>query len=91
MICTHGQLARQCELCDRDREIERLREQLADVERASREAWRFADEANAEREKLRAAAEEARRVLSMPLLMNGDAAVVNALQMLDDVLGKTER
>jgi len=24
-ICTHGQLARQCELCDRDAEIERLR------------------------------------------------------------------
>ena len=63
MICTHGHLARQCELCDRDREIAQLR----------------------------AAAEEARRVLSMPLLMNGDAAVVNALQMLDDVLGKTER
>ena len=63
MICTHGQLARQCELCDKDREIAQLR----------------------------AAAEEARRVLSMPLLMKGDAAVVNALQMLDDVLGKTER
>ena len=61
--CPHGQLARQCELCDRDREIAQLR----------------------------AAAEEARRVLSMPLLMKGDAAVVNALQMLDDVLGKTER
>ena len=63
MICTHGRLARQCELCDKDREIAQLR----------------------------AAAEEARRVLSMPLLMKGDAAVVNALQMLDDVLGKTER
>jgi len=27
-ICTHGQLARQCELCDKDREIERLRSTL---------------------------------------------------------------
>lgn len=60
MICQHGQLARQCELCDKDREIERLR----------------------------AAAEEARRVLSMPLLMKGDAAVLQALKMLDEVLGK---
>jgi len=60
MICTHGHLARQCELCDKDREIERLR----------------------------AAAEEARRVLSMPLLMKGDAAVLQALKMLDEVLGK---
>ena len=25
MICTHGHLARQCELCDRDREIAQLR------------------------------------------------------------------
>jgi len=25
VICTHGQLARQCELCDRDREIAQLR------------------------------------------------------------------
>ena len=24
-VCPHGQLARQCELCDMDREIERLR------------------------------------------------------------------
>ena len=62
MICTHGQLARQCELCDRDREIAQLR----------------------------AAAEEARRVLSMPLLMKGDAPVAKALKMLDEVLGKQD-
>mgnify|MGYP000887729653 CR=1 FL=1 len=62
MICQHGQLARQCELCDRDREIKRLR----------------------------AAAEEARRVLSMPLLMKGDAPVVKALKMLDEALGKQD-
>ena len=37
--------------------------------------------------KLRAAAEEARRVLSMPLLMEGDAPVVKALKMLDEALG----
>ena len=61
-ICAHGHLARQCELCDRDREIAQLR----------------------------AAAEEARRVLSMPLLMEGDAAVVRALRMLDEALGKQE-
>jgi len=59
MICTHGHLARQCELCDRDREIAQLR----------------------------AAAEEARRVLSMPLLMKGDAPVTKALKMLDEALG----
>lgn len=59
MICNHGQLARQCELCNRDREIEQLR----------------------------AAAEEARRVLSMPLLMKGDAPVAKALKMLDEALG----
>lgn len=41
-------------------------------------------------EKLRAAAEEARRVLSMPLLMKGDAAVVRALRMLDEALGKQD-
>ena len=40
--------------------------------------------------KLRAAAEEARRVLSMPLLMEGDAAVVKALKMLDEALGKQD-
>ena len=61
-ICAHGQLARQCELCDRDSEIAQLR----------------------------AAAEEARRVLSMPLLMKGDAAVVRALRMLDEALGKQD-
>ena len=60
MICQHGQLARQCELCDKDREIERLR----------------------------AAAEEARRVLSMSLLMKGDAPVEKTLKMLDEALGK---
>ena len=38
-------------------------------------------------EKLRAAAEEARRVLSMPLLMKGDAPVTKALKMLDEALG----
>lgn len=37
--------------------------------------------------KLRAAAEEARRVLSMPLLMKGDAPVTKALKMLDEALG----
>ena len=59
MICTHGHLARQCELCDRDREIAQLR----------------------------AAAEEARRVLSH-LLMSGDPVVYSkALQMLDEALG----
>jgi len=62
MICTHGHLARQCELCDRDREIAQLR----------------------------AAAEEARRVLSMPLLMKGDAPVTKALKMLDEALGKQD-
>ena len=62
MICTHGHLARQCELCDRDREIAQLR----------------------------AAAEEALRVLSMPLLMEGDAPVVKALKMLDEALGKQD-
>ena len=41
-------------------------------------------------EKLRAAAEEARRVLSMPLLMKGDAPVAKALKTLDEVLGKQE-
>ena len=61
-ICTHGQLARQCELCDKDREIAQLR----------------------------AAAEEGRRVLSMPLLMEGDAPVVKALKMLDEALGKQD-
>ena len=59
MICNHGHLARQCELCDRDREIAQLR----------------------------AAAEEARRVLSMPLLMKGDAPGEKALKMLDEALG----
>lgn len=82
-------VASQCELCYMGREIAHLREQLADAKRASREAWRFADEANAEREKMRAAAEEARRVLSMPLLMEGDASVVQALKMLDEALGKS--
>lgn len=41
-------------------------------------------------EKLRAAAEEARRVLSMPLLMKGDAPVAKALTMLNEVLGKQD-
>lgn len=41
-------------------------------------------------ERLRAAAEEARRVLSMPLLMKGDAPVAKALKMLDEALGKQE-
>jgi len=40
--------------------------------------------------KLRAAAEEARRVLSMPLLMKGDAPVAKALKMLDEALGKQD-
>ena len=38
----------------------------------------------------RAAAEEARRVLSMPLLMKGDAPVAKALTMLNEVLGKQD-
>jgi len=38
--------------------------------------------------KLRAAAEEAHRVLSMPLLMKGDAPVEKTLKMLDEALGK---
>jgi len=41
-------------------------------------------------EKLRAAAEEARRVLSTPLLMKGDAPVAKALTMLNEVLGKQD-
>ena len=62
MICIHGQLARQCELCDKDREIAQLR----------------------------AAAEEARRVLS-DLLMTGDPVVyAKALRMLDEALGKQD-
>ena len=40
-----------------------------------------------ERDQLRAAAEEARRVLSMPILTKGDAPVEKALKMLDEVLG----
>ena len=43
-----------------------------------------------ERDELRAAAEEGRRVLSMPLLMEGDAPVVKALKMLDEALGKQD-
>jgi hypothetical protein len=27
-VCEHGRLARQCEICERDREIARLREAL---------------------------------------------------------------
>ena len=40
--------------------------------------------------KLRAAAIEARRVLSMPLLMAGDAPVSQALRMLDEALGDAD-
>ena len=43
-------------LCEQSaNEIERLREQLAGAKRASREAWSTANDANSEREQLRAA------------------------------------
>ena len=61
-------------------EIAHLRAELQRKSDAIQRLWR-------ERDELRAAAEEARRVLSMPLLMEGDAPVENALKMLDEALG----
>ena len=37
MICTHGQLARQCELCDKDREIAQLRAAAEEARRVLEE------------------------------------------------------
>ena len=32
-VCTHGQLARQCQLCEKDAEIERLRKEVEELKK----------------------------------------------------------
>jgi len=44
-VCEHGQLKRQCPLCERDDEIKRLREALEEAKVENEEAWAAWEEA----------------------------------------------
>lgn len=74
MVCEHGQLARQCGYCEREKEIERLR---ADLALALKELGQAEED---EKEAVRLALEEAAAVC------DGKASAARGL--LDDYIAK---